>query len=98
MRRKRGAIRSTSLSSPRPQSTASSVAAMTMPSMAAQITLKTSAVVLGPARGQAPRTERIFEALASILLPPAFARAGLIDTGAQLQYPHLTRQQQYFEK
>src|SRR4051794_26966081 len=46
MRRKRGAIRSTSLSSPRPQSTASSVATMTMPSMAAQITLETSAVVL----------------------------------------------------
>src|SRR3954462_7423466 len=54
MRRKRGAIRSTSLSSPRAQSTASSLATMTMPSMAAQITLKTSAVVLGRLIAAAP--------------------------------------------
>src|SRR3954468_18047168 len=63
MRRKRGAIRSTSLSSPPAQSTASSVAAMTMPAMAAQITLKTSAVVLSraPANGRWMRLSLVVE-------------------------------------
>src|SRR4051794_35359387 len=47
MRQKRGAIRSTTSSSPRAQSTTSSIAAMVTFSMAAQITTLIPAVVLG---------------------------------------------------
>src|SRR4051795_677288 len=46
MRQKRGAIRSTTSSSPRAQSTTSSIAAMVTFSMAAQITTLIPAVVL----------------------------------------------------
>src|SRR3954469_1114110 len=49
MRQKRGAIRSTTSSSPRAQSTTSSIAAMVTFSMAAQITTLIPAVVLDPA-------------------------------------------------
>src|SRR3954468_13925211 len=64
MRRKRGAIRSTTSSSPRAQSTASSIAAMVTSSMAAQITTLIPAVVLERFPIESRRKERGFQALA----------------------------------